>query len=103
MPKFSRMWLYGAAALAALAAVIGFFIQDAQRARLPAPPPLVNTFDKSPSGFTFKYPEGWEYMIPMQGVLVAGPPATLFENQPGPTLTVQRGLPISILGSLEGA
>ena len=64
---------------------------------------LTRTFDKSPTGFTFRYPDGWEYIIPMQGLLVIGDPTTLYENLPGPTFTVQRSDPLSVYGSLDEA
>jgi hypothetical protein len=64
---------------------------------------LTRTFDKSPTGFTFRYPDGWEYLIPMQGLLVLGDPATLYESVPGPTFTVQRNDPLSVYGSLDEA
>ncbi|MBK9122087.1 MAG: hypothetical protein IPM16_03055 [Chloroflexi bacterium] len=66
------------------------------------PLPLTQTFDRSPSGFEFKYPTDWDYTIPMQGVLFAGP-VDVLGGVPGPLLVVQRGLPISIPGSLSGA
>lgn len=64
---------------------------------------LSRTFDKSPTGFSFQYPDDWEYLIPAQGILLAGFPMTLYENEPGPTLTVQRLTPLSIMGNLETA
>jgi hypothetical protein len=64
---------------------------------------LTRTFDKSPTGFTFRYPDGWEYLIPMQGLLVLGDPTTLYDNVAGPTFTVQRNDPLSVYGSLDEA
>lgn len=64
---------------------------------------LTRAFDKSPTGFTFRYPDGWEYLIPMQGLLVLGDPATLYESVPGPTFTVQRNDPLSVYGTLDEA
>lgn len=64
--------------------------------------PLTQTFDKSPSGFEFKYPTDWDYTIPMQGVLLSGPVEVL-DGVPGPLFVVQRGLPVSIPGSLSAA
>jgi hypothetical protein len=64
---------------------------------------LTRTFDHSPTGFTFRYPDGWEYLIPMQGLLVLGDPATLYESVPGPTFTVQRNDPLSVYGTLDEA
>jgi hypothetical protein len=64
---------------------------------------LPNTFDDSPSGFTFRYPEGWAYVIPMQGLMVSAPPETLSQSEAGPTFTIQRIDPISVYGSLDEA
>lgn len=64
---------------------------------------LPNTFDDSPSGFTFRYPEGWTYIIPMQGLLVSAPPETLSQSEAGPTFTIQRTDPLSVYGSLGEA
>lgn len=103
MNKSSRLWAIGAAVLIVLILIAATVIQDAQTVRTPVALPLVNTFDKSPTGFSVQYPETWEYIIPMVGVMVMGPPETLFEGAPGPTFTVQRTLPLSITGSLEKA
>ena len=69
----------------------------------PQPEPLINTFDRSPTGFSFRYPEGWTYQIPFQGVLLAGLPESLNNSVPGPIFTVQRGLTLNLAGSLSGA
>jgi len=103
MSKSWRIWAAVGAVVAVLAAIIALFIADAQSTKTPAPLPLVNTFDDSPTGFSFMYPEDWEYMIPLLGVLVTGPSQTLYQGQPGPTFTVQRIEPISIWGTLENA
>ncbi|KXK52622.1 MAG: hypothetical protein UZ13_01159 [Chloroflexi bacterium OLB13] len=66
------------------------------------PLPLTRTFDKSPSGFEFKYPTDWDYTIPMQGVLFAGP-VDVLTGSPGPLFAVRRSLPVSIPGSLSAA
>lgn len=65
--------------------------------------PLTRHFDKSPTGFEFSYPEDWEYVIPVQGVLLAGFRESVEQGEPGPTFTVQRALPVSIHGSVSGA
>jgi len=65
--------------------------------------PLTKTFDKSPTGFEFKYPDEWEYTIPMQGILMSAPPETLNGEYPGPIFVVQRGLPVSIPGDISAA
>jgi hypothetical protein len=64
--------------------------------------PLTQTFDQS-TAFTLKYPDGWEYTIPIAGVFLLAPSETLYNNQPGPTLTVQRTAPLSVSGTLENA
>lgn len=64
---------------------------------------LTRTFDKSPTGFTFRYPDGWEYLVPMQGLLVLGDPTTLYDNVVGPTFTVQRNDPLAVYGTLDEA
>jgi hypothetical protein len=69
----------------------------------PQPEPLVNTFDRSPTGFSFQYPDGWTYQIPFQGVLLAGLPESLDNTVPGPIFAVQRGLTLNLAGSLSGA
>jgi hypothetical protein len=92
--------------LIALVAIGALFVMDAQRVNTPttqAAAPLSQTFDRSPTGFTFNYPDGWEYMIPTLGVMVMALPETLYQNEPGPTFTVQRLNPLSIVGSLEDA
>lgn len=66
-------------------------------------PELALTFDKSPTGFTLRYPRGWEYVIPMSGLVVLGPPQTLYDNQTGPTFTIQRSDPLSVYGTLDEA
>lgn len=67
------------------------------------PLPLTKTFDKSPTGFQFDYPDEWDFIIPSQGILMAGPKETLEGAQAGPLFTVLRGLPMSITGSVSGA
>lgn len=64
---------------------------------------LPNSFDDSPAGFTFRYPEGWSYIIPMQGLLVSAPPETLSQSEAGQTFTVQRNAPLSVYGTLDEA
>jgi hypothetical protein len=64
---------------------------------------LPNTFDDSPTGFTFRYPEDWAYVIPMQGLMVSAPPETLSQSEAGPTFTIQRTDPLSVYGSLDEA
>jgi hypothetical protein len=64
---------------------------------------LTQVFDESPQGFTIRYPAEWQYTIPMQGLMLLGPSATLFQARPGPTFTVQRLGPLGTFGSLEEA
>lgn len=89
--------------LLAVAAGVFVFFAANRPVKAPASEPLVNTFDKSPTGFAFDYPAGWTYQIPFQGVLVAGLPESLNNTVPGPIFTVQRGLTMGIAESLSGA
>jgi hypothetical protein len=102
MLKSWRIGIVVMVGLVAIAAVLTVFVLGAQAVKT-RPPVLSKVFDKSPTGFTLRYPDGWEYIIPTVGVMVMGAPETLFENQPGPTFGVQRGLPLSISGSLDEA
>lgn len=103
-PRKDLRWVIIAAAVIFVAVAIAVvFVRDAQTPPTPVALPLTQTFDDSPTGFTLKYPEEWQYIIPAVGVMVMGPPQTLFDNQPGPSLTIQRSYPLSISGSLEGA
>lgn len=103
MSKSWRLWAAFGAAVVVLSAIIVLFIVDAQAVKPPTPLPLTQTFDQSPTGFTFMYPEGWDYMIPMLGVMVMGAPETLYEGVPGPTFTVHRIEPLTVLGTLDNA
>ncbi len=91
------------AALVGLALVIAIFVRDAQTPPTPKALPLTKTFDDSPTGFTFQYPDDWAYAIPTLGVLVVAPQPVLSGSEAGPTLTVQRAEPLSIVGSLDAA
>jgi hypothetical protein len=64
---------------------------------------LSRTFNNSPTGFTLKYPEGWQAVIPMQGLVLFGAPDTLNNVEPGPSFTVQRVEPLSVYGTLDEA
>lgn len=100
-----KSWRIGIAvtlALVVVVAVVTVFVLDAQAVKT-RPPVLSKVFDKSPTGFTLRYPDGWEYIIPMVGLMTMGAPETLYQHQPGPTFTVQRTLPLSISGSLDEA
>lgn len=103
-PHKDLRWVIIAAAVIFVAVAIAIvFVRDAQAPPTPVALPLTKTFDDSPTGFTLKYPEEWQYIIPAVGVMVMGPPQTLSQNEPGPSLTIQRSYPLSISGSLEGA
>ncbi|MFN8373850.1 MAG: hypothetical protein U0694_13370 [Anaerolineae bacterium] len=58
-----RIWAAVGAAVAVLAAIIALFIADAQSTKTPAPAAFGQHLDDSPTGFSFMYPEDWEYMI----------------------------------------
>ncbi|MBZ0287757.1 MAG: hypothetical protein K8I30_09095 [Anaerolineae bacterium] len=64
---------------------------------------LVRIFNNSPTGFTIRYPDGWQSIIPMTGLVVFGAPDTLNNVEPGPTFTVQRTDPLSVYGTLNEA
>ncbi|MBI1259415.1 MAG: hypothetical protein GC204_18260 [Chloroflexi bacterium] len=83
--------------------IIAIFVHDAQTPPTPVALPLTHIFDKSPTGFTLKYPDDWTYAIPTIGVFVLAPTETLNGTQPGPTFTVQRAEPLSIMGTLDSA
>jgi hypothetical protein len=101
--KLTRIQILIGAAALVLALAVFLIIRDAQTPIAPGgAAPLTQTFDQS-SAFTLKYPDGWEYTIPIAGVFLLAPEETLYENQPGPTLTVQRTAPLSVSGSLETA
>ena len=94
-------WIIVGIVLFALILVI--FVHDAQAPPAPAALPLTQSFDDSPQGFTLMYPDEWEFQIPTQGIATWGPPETLYNGVPGPTLTVQRAEPLSIVGTLDAA
>jgi hypothetical protein len=110
MKALSRRRKIALAVLLAAVLVAAFFLATRPVSAPPddalltsQPEPLVNTFDRSPTGFSFQYPEGWTYQIPFQGVLLAGLPESLNNTVPGPIFTVQRGLTLNIAGDLSGA
>ena len=101
-----RLWVILGVIVVIAAGVVALFVLDAQAVQSPASTaalPLTRTFDKSPTGFTLDYPEDWEYVIPTLGILVLGPRETLNEGVPGPTVTVQRAEPLSVVGNLDDA
>ncbi len=65
-------------------------------------PELVNTYEESPTAFSFRYPEGWLYQIPQVGLLILAQPET-FNGEPGPTLTIYRSTQLAMEGNLEAA
>ncbi len=83
--------------------IAALFIHDANTPPTPVALPLTKTFDQSPTGFTIQYPGEWEYAIPSVGLMILGPSETLFDNVPGPTFTIQRAEPLSVVGSLDNA
>ena len=101
MLRRSGWWIMVAVVLFTLILVI--FVRDAQAPPAPVALPLTRSFDQSPTGFTLMYPEEWEYQLPAQGMAVFGPAETLYNSVPGPTLTVQRAEPISVVGTLDTA
>jgi hypothetical protein len=64
---------------------------------------LTRVFDDSPTGFTFRYPDDWDYTIPAPGLLIAGLAQTIQQGEAGPTFTVQRANPLSIYETLDAA
>jgi hypothetical protein len=63
---------------------------------------LPHTYDRSPTTFQFRYPDGWIYQVPEVGILVAAPPETL-GGDPGPSFTVQRSTSLMMQASLAAA
>lgn len=102
MLRRSNWWII-AAAVVLFALILVIFVHDAQAPPAPAALPLTQSFDDSPQGFTLMYPAEWELQIPAQGMAIWGPPETLYELVPGPTFTVQRAEPLSIVGTLDAA
>lgn len=100
-----KMWFFVLLGVITLGGVVALFALDAQalKTRSGAPLQLVHTFDKSPTGFSIQYPDGWDYVIPFQGVFMMGPPTTLDNTEAGPTLTIQRTDPLTITGDLQNA
>lgn len=101
MMKPLQKWLIPGVGAAAVALLFFVIFTSSPMPETPPKPVLAQTFDKSPTGFTFQYPEDWVYIIPAQGILVAGFPMTLHEGEPGPTFTAQRLNPLSVVGSIE--
>lgn len=102
MLRRSGFWIV-VAAVVLFALILVIFVHDAQAPPAPAALPLTKSFDDSPQGFTLLYPDEWEVQIPAQGIAVWGPPDTLYNAVPGPTFTVQRAEPLSIVGTLDAA
>ncbi|MFN8450103.1 MAG: hypothetical protein U0521_16350 [Anaerolineae bacterium] len=101
MLRRSSLWVVAAVVLFALILVI--FVRDAQAPPAPVALPLTESFDQSPTGFTLMYPAEWETQIPAAGIAIFGPAETLSGTEPGPTLTVQRANPLSVVGTLDAA
>lgn len=100
LPRRTQIVLAVVVIFIAVGLVVVFTRQQADTAVNSA---LTRTFDKSPTGFTLNYPQEWEYLIPMSGLVVLGSPKTLYENQTGPTFTIQRIEPLSVYGTLDEA
>lgn len=97
-----KVWI--AAGVVGLLVVIAAVVVLVTRSGTPnASDGLTRTFNNSPTGFTLKYPDGWQSIIPMQGLVVFGAPDTLNNTTPGPTFTVQRVEPLSVYGTLDEA
>jgi hypothetical protein len=67
-------------------------------------PALTQTYEDSPTAFTFNYPEGWLYHIPQQGLLIVAPPG-LFKIEPEkvPSLSIQRSMTLMGAETLRAA
>jgi hypothetical protein len=78
------------------------FVHDAQTPATPVALPLTQSFNDSAS-ITFKYPDDWSYAIPAQDLVIIGPNQTIDGSESGPTLTIQRAEPLSIVGTLDAA
>jgi hypothetical protein len=100
--RLLRIVLISVLATAGLAALLLVSLDHSGRVAS-APAPLVNHFGESPRGFSFDYPDGWTYVIPLPGTLLAAPEALLSDGQPGPSFTVQRGQPLTISGTVREA
>jgi hypothetical protein len=103
MPKNLSRWLIIGVVVVALIGIIVLFLHDSQTPPTPVALPLTHTFDKSPTGFTLRYPDDWDYAIPSVGVFVLAPIGTLNGTEPGPTFTVQRANPLSVMGTIDKA
>src|SRR5664279_1458435 len=98
-----RSWLMAGAAVIVFALLVVVFVRDAQTPQTPVAQPLTHTFDQSPSAFTMKYPDDWQYSIPQLGVFVIAPLQAVNDNEIVPTFTVQRAEPLSVVGTLDKA
>ncbi len=103
MPKLARGIIIAIGVLIVVTLIAAAFIHDAQTPRSPVALPLTHSFDGSPTGFTLKYPDGWDYAIPAFGVFLLAPSQTLNGSEAGPSLTIQRAEPLSVVGSVDGA
>ncbi len=103
MPKISPRWLILGAVILVFVLIVALFVRDAQTPITPVTQPLTQTFDKSPTGFTMKYPADWNYTIPTIGVFVLAPEQMPDEKELVPTFTIQRAEPLSVTGTLDNA
>ncbi|HVU11970.1 MAG TPA: hypothetical protein VHD90_11865 [Phototrophicaceae bacterium] len=97
-----RWWLLIGLVVIVFAVIVVVFVRDAQTSATPVALPLTQSFNDSAS-ITFKYPDDWSYAIPAQGLIIVGPNQTINGGEPGPTLTIQRAEPLSIVGTLDAA
>jgi len=85
-----------------LLAVVIVAVVAAVLANRPSTPPLVHEYTKSPTAFSFRYPEGWMYQIPQVGVLILAR-TDAFQGEAGPSFTIHRSSTLAMEGSLEAA
>ncbi len=93
-----RLWLISGTVVVLIAVALGVFVIVGRPQEMALP----NTYTLSPTAFSFRYPEDWQYWIPERGVLVAAPPRTL-AIEPGPSLTIYRSPELTMENSLEEA
>jgi hypothetical protein len=97
-----KVWLI-AGAVGVLLAVTAIVLLAARTKSPATQDTLTRTFTGSPTGFTVRYPDGWQSIIPMTGLVIFGAPDTLDNVEPGPSFTVQRTDPLSVYGTLDEA
>lgn len=83
--------------------MVVFVVASTSQSDAPTALELTRSFDESPTGFSFRYPDDWRYTIPMRGLLISGLPETLNNEEAGPTFTIQRTQPLSTYPTLQEA